>query len=102
MSQEKTYDPFKKVVPEEELDDLIMYIIDRHPEDQGVNWQTRERLIENVLCRDEAVANCAVDFDGKTVYVALTGEKYSVEQFEEIDTRLRRQIGLVATFDFYL
>ena len=66
----------------------------------SANWGDHYRLIENALNRDDDVANCAVDFDGRKVYVALTGDLYDLDALEIVDARLRRTIGQVACFDF--
>lgn len=94
------YNPLKEVTPVSEIKDLPVVVIDRQLADSGSGWHEHYRLIENVLCRDEEVANCAVDYDGERVYVALTGDLYDVEDFEVVDSRLREMIGRVASFDF--
>lgn len=97
-----TYNPHKEIAPTDELGDYIMHIVERQPSDTGDNWQDHYRLIENVLSRDEEVANCAVDHDGGRIYVALTGDMYDADDFEHVDARLREIIGKVATFNYRL
>jgi hypothetical protein len=95
-----TYNPTKEITPTDKLNELINLVIERQPGDEGANWQDNYRFIENFLNRDEEVANCAVDYDGQRVYVALNGDYYSIDDLEKVDARLREMIGRVACFDF--
>lgn len=94
------YNPLKEFIPAKDIGEMPYLNIERQPEDKGEDWAFHNRLIENLLCHYEEVGNCAVDLDGKTVYVALSGDMYDVDDMVSIDKTLREAIGKVASFDY--
>lgn len=95
-----SYNPLKEFNSTTNLAEMPFLIIERQATDRGEDWAFHSRLIENLLSRHEEVSNCAVDLNGRAVYVTLSTDELETYDIERIEAHLREAIGRVVNFDY--